>query len=417
MTRRTIAPHFFVYGMAFLAAMGGGLPAPVLPRLLQEITGTGVAQTSVSYGLLISIYAIAMLLTSKLLGGLSDTYGRRPVLLIALVGTAVDYVIAATAQSIEILLLARFVAGCCGATLVVCNASIMDLTPPEHRSVRIGMIKGMLAAGFTMGPIVGGILGVYDTRAPFWAAAAIAGLGVLYGWQAFPETLKKEDRRPFAWRAAWPFSIPKLSGASLPLGVVLTMLLFEFGTSVSAPVGVLYMQLRLGWTPEQIGVFMSIGGFLAIGGQAGLTRLLVPRLGEKRATILGLSVFAITLVMYGMTETSWQIYAVLVLSQFGFIGIPALISLVSRYATNAEQGELMGMLTVIGISAQILAPLLGAWLFAEFSVREGAIFLPGLPYFAGAFILACALVGAAMSRLFAVPVAPPIPSAQVQATR
>jgi DHA1 family tetracycline resistance protein-like MFS transporter len=415
-TRRTIAPHIFVYGMAFLAAMGGGLPAPVLPRLLQEITGTGVAQTSVSYGLLISIYAIAMLLTSKLLGRLSDAFGRRPVLLIALVGTAIDYVIAATAQSIEILLLARFIAGCCGATLVVCNAAIMDLTPPEQRSVRIGMIKGALAAGFTMGPIVGGILGAYDTRAPFWAAAIIAGLGVLYGWQAFPETLKLENRRPFLWSAAWPFSIPKLSGTSLPLGVVITMLLFEFGTSVTQPVGVLYMQLRFGWTPEQIGVFMSIGGLLAIGGQAGLTRLLVPRLGEKRATVLGLGIFAITLVLYGLTETSWQIYTVLLISQFGFIGIPAIISLVSRYASNAEQGELMGLITVVAISAQILAPLLGAWLFAEYSMRDGAIFLPGLPYFAGAFILACSLVAAAMSKLLAVPAAP-IPSAQVQATQ
>lgn len=407
MRRRSLPPHIFIYITAFLETMGGGLGRPVLPRLLEEITGRDVSQVAISYGVLSVAFAIALMLTSKLQGRLSDAFGRRPVILLALVGSAIDYIAAATAHSLWVLLATRIVAGFFGATLVVCNAYLIDLTPPEQRSVRFGMMKGVLAAGMTLGPVIGGVLGAHSTRAPFWAAAMVIGVSGLYGLLFLPETLKKEDRRPFSWMGAMPFYVPKLSGVSIPLGIVFTMLLFELGPSVAQPITPLYTQLRFGWTPANLGLFFGIGGVLSVAGQAGLTRLLVPRLGERRAAAIGLSIFALTLALYGLAQASWQLYVVLVIAQFGFIGIPALLSLVTRYGSSGAQGELFGLLVAVATGAEIVGSLTGAFLFTELSMRDGKIFLPALPYFVGAALLAGSLVCARLSGLFTRPAETP----------
>ena len=399
MNRRSIPPHIFIYITAFLETVGGGLGRPVLPRLLQEITGKDVSQVGVSFGLLISAFAVALMVTSKLQGRLSDAFGRRPVILLALVGSAIDFVAAATAHSFWVLLVTRIVAGFFGATLVVCNAYIIDVTPPELRSVRFGMLKGVLAAGMTLGPVIGGVLGVHNIRTPFWVAAVVTGLSGLYGMLMLPETLKKEDRRPFSWKGALPFYVPKLSGVSIPFGVIGTLLLFELGSSIPQAITALYTQLRFAWTPETLGVFFAIGGLLGIGGQAGLTRLIVPRIGDRRAVTLGLCVFAITLVLYGIVQSSWQLYVVLFVAQLGFIGIPALMSLITGYASSGAQGELFGLLVAVSTGAEVTGPLLGSWLFTEFAMRQGKIFMPGLPYFAGAAVLIMSLISAHMSGL------------------
>jgi MFS transporter, DHA1 family, tetracycline resistance protein len=403
MMRRSIPPHIFIYITAFLETMAGGLGRPVLPRLLEDITGKDVAQIGVSYGLLFSVYAVALLATSKLLGRLSDAYGRRPIILLALMGSAIDFVAAATTHSLWVLLVTRAVAGCCGATLVVCNAYIIDVTPADQRSVRFGMLKGVFAAGMTLGPVIGGVLGARSTRAPFWLAAALTGVSGLYGILMLPETLKKEARRPFSWAGAVPFYVPKLSGVSIPFGVVVMILLFELGSSFAQPITALYTQLRFGWTPENLGLFFAIGGVLGIIGQTGLTRLLVPKLGERRAVVFGLSVFAFTLVLYGIAQASWQLYAILFVAEFGYIGIPALMSLTTRYANSGAQGELFGLLVAVSASAEIAGPLLSTWLFSKFSMRGGKMFLPSLPYFVGAALLVMSLGLARMSGLLAAP--------------
>jgi DHA1 family tetracycline resistance protein-like MFS transporter len=406
MMRRGIPPHIFIYITAFLEAMGGGLGRPVLPRLVEEITGKDVAQVGFSYGLLFTVYAVALMATSKLQGRLSDAFGRRPVILLALVGSAIDFVAAALTHSFWVLLATRVVAGFFGATLVVCNAYITDVTPPEQRSVRFGMFKGVLAAGMALGPVIGGVLGAHSTRTPFWAAAIVTALSALYGILLLPETLKKEERRPFSWKGALPFYVPKLSGIAIPFGVIGTLLLFELGSTLAEPITALYTQLRFGWTPESLGVFFGIGGVLSIAGQAGLTRLLVPKLGDRRAVWAGMSVFALTLVLYGFARVSWQMYAVMIIAQFGFIGIPALMSLITGYASSGEQGELFGLLVAVATSADIIGSLLGPWLFTEFSMRNGTVFLPGLPYFLGAALLIASLVCARTSGLLTSPAQP-----------
>lgn len=400
MMRRSIPPHIFIYITAFLETIGAGLGRPVLPRLLQEITGKNVSQVGVSLGLLISAYAVALMATSKLQGRLSDAFGRRPILLLALVGSAIDFVAAATTHSFWVLFATRVVAGFFGATLVVCNAYIIDVTPQNQRSVRFGMLKGILAGGSTLGPVIGGVLGVYNMRTPFWVAAIVTGLSGVYGFFFLPETLSKENRRPFSWKGALPFYVPKLSGLSIPLGVVLTMLLFELGGSMSGAVTALYTQLRFGWTTENLGLFFGVGGVLSITAQMILPRLIVPKLGDRRTAAIGLSIFSLTLMLYGLVQASWQLYVVLVIAQFGFIGIPALMSLTSNYASGAAQGELFGLLVAVATGAEVVAPLIGSWMFTEFSVRNGKIFLPALPYYAGSAILAASVIGAYMSGLF-----------------
>jgi DHA1 family tetracycline resistance protein-like MFS transporter len=262
------------------------------------------------------------------------------------------------------------------------------------------MLKGILAGGSTLGPVIGGVLGVHSIRTPFWVAAIVTGISGLYGLFFLPETLKKEDRRPFSWKGAMPFYVPKLSGLSIPLGVVITMLLFELGGSLSGPVTALYTQLRFGWTTENLGLYFGVGGVVSIAAQMLLPRLIVPKLGDRRTAAFGLSVFSITLMLYGLVQASWQMYVVLVIAQFGFIGIPALMSLTSNYATGAAQGELFGLIVAVATGAEVVAPLIGSWLFTEFSVRDGKVFLPGLPYFVAAAILAASVIGAYMSGLF-----------------
>jgi DHA1 family tetracycline resistance protein-like MFS transporter len=287
--------------------------------------------------------------------------------------------------------------------LVVCNAYIIDVTSADRRSVRFGTLKGVLAAGMTLGPVIGGVLGTHSTRAPFWMAALLTGLSGLYGALVLPETLRKEHRRPFSWVGALPFYVPKLSGVSISFGVIVTLFLFELGTSLALPITVLYTRYRFGWTPENLGLFLGIGGVLAIGAQAGLTRLLVPRLGDGRAVSLGLSVFALTLMLYGIAQSTWQLYVVLFIAQFGFIGVPALMSLISRYAKGGAQGELFGLLAAVATSAQVAGPLLGTWLFTNFSMRHGKSFLPALPYFVGAVVVVVALGSARLSGLLTRP--------------
>lgn len=399
MMRRSIPPHIFIYVTAFLDTMGAGLGMPVAPRLLEEITGKSVDQVGVSFGLLISMYAIAVMLTSKLQGRLSDAFGRRPIILLSLIGSSIDCVAAAMTHSFWVLLATRVVAGIFGAVLVVCSVYIIDVTPEDQRSVRFGMFKGVLAAGMTLGPIIGGVLGVHSTRTPFWAAAIVMGVSGLYGILVLPETLKKEDRRPFSWAGALPFYTPKLTGVAIPFGVVVGIFLFEMGTSLAQPITALYAQLRFAWTPANLGVFFGISGVLSIAGQAGLTRLIVPRLGDRRAVWFGLSVFAINLVLYGLVQAPWQMYVLLVIAQFGFVGIPPLISLTSRYASSGAQGELFGLIVGVATVAQVGGPFLGSWLFTEFSMRNGKIFLPGLPYFVGAAVLVASLICGQLSGL------------------
>lgn len=403
MNRRHIPPHIFIYITAFLETMAGGMGKPVLPRLLQEITGKDVSHVGVLYGSLFSMYAIALLLTSKLQGRLSDAFGRRPILLLALLGSAIDFIAAAMTHSYWVLLITRVIAGSLGATLVVCNAYIIDVTPPGQRSVRFGMFKGVLAAGMTLGPVIGGVLGVHSTRTPFWAAAILMGVSGLYGILVLPETLKKESRRPFSWLGAVPFYVPKLSGVSIPFGVVTALFLFEIGSGFALPITALYTQLRFGWSPANLGLFFAMGGVLGVIGQAGLTRLLVPKLGDRRAATFGLLVFAFTLVLYGLAQASWQMYAILFIAEFGFIGIPALMSIISRYASSGAQGELFGLLVAVSASAEIIGPLLSTWVFTEFSVRNGRLFLPSLPYFVGAALLVMSVTLAGTSGLLARP--------------
>lgn len=419
MNRRSIPPHIFIYITAFLEAMAGGLGRPVLPRLLEDIIGKDVAQIGVSYGLLFSVYAIALLLTSKLQGRLSDAYGRRPIILLALVGSGIDFVAAAVTHSFWVLLVTRMVAGTFGATLVVCNAYIIDVTPADQRAVRFGTLKGVLAAGMTLGPVIGGVLGTYSMRTPFWVAAIVTGVSGVYGIFVLPETLKKEDRRPFSWLGAVPFYVPKLSGVSIPFGVVAACFLFEIGSSFAQPITALYTQLRFGWTPASLGAFFALGGVLGVVGQAGLTRLLVPKLGDRRAVTFGLSVFALTLVLYGLAQASWQMYAILFIAEFGYIGIPALMSLISRYAKSGGQGELFGLLVALSASAEIAGPLLSTWVFTKFSMRGGKIFLPNLPYFIGAALLLMTLAFARMSGMLTRPAEAPseaVPEASASAT-
>ncbi len=403
MMRRSIPPHVFIYLTVFLETMAGGLGKPVMPRLVEDITGKDVSQLGVSYGLLFSVYAVAILLTSKLQGRLSDAYGRRPIILLALMGSAIDFIAAAATHSFYVLLVTRAIAGILGATLVVCNAYIIDVTPVEQRSVRFGMLKGVIAAGVTLGPVIGGVLGAYSIRAPFWAAAIVTAVSGLYGLLVLPETLPKENRRPFSWVGALPFYVPKLSGLTIPFSLVATVFLFEIGSAFALPITALYTQLRFGWTPGNLGLFLAIGGVLGILGQAGLTRLLVPKLGDRRAVVFGLSMFALTLVLYGLAQVSWQMYAILFVAEFGYIGIPALMSLISRCAKQGAQGELFGLLVALSAGAEIMGPLLSTWLFGEFSSRGGKLFLPGLVYFVGAGLLLASLVFARMAGLLTRP--------------
>ena len=386
----------FVFITLALDVLGIGLIIPVAPRLVAQVMGLGEGQAegaARASAALIATYALMQLIFSPILGALSDRYGRRPVILISLFGSAIDYVAMAFAPSLLWLFVTRAINGVSGANITACTAYIADVTPPEKRAAGFGLIGAAFGLGFVFGPLLGGWLGHYDLRYPFFAAAALTGANWLYGLLVLPESLPPELRsRQFTLKRANPATaIFGLFRRPVIKFFAATQFLVNMAQYSLQTTWVLFTGAKFGWGTMEVGWSLALVGLTAAAVQGGLARKLIPRLGEGRSLILGLGIASLAYAGYGLASQGWMIYCIIAVASIGAIAGPAGTALISMATPPTEQGAVQGAFTSTQAIAQILGSLMGGELLKFFTSDAAPVRLPGAPLLASSLLCLGAL--------------------------
>ncbi len=395
MTRPRLALAF-ILATVTLDAIGIGLVFPVMPDLITEVTGDALADAALWGGLLSASFAVMQVLFGPVIGALSDRFGRKPVLLVSLAVMAVDYVVLAVAGSLALLFAARIVAGIAAATVSTATAFIADITPPEERGRRFGLIGACFGLGFVFGPVIGGLLAGLDTRAPFVAAAVLATANLILGLIVLPETLPPERRRPFRLGRANPFGALVAMAARPGLGPTLAaFLLLAVAMGVYPAIWPWFGRARFGWDAGMIGLSLAVYGISFAAGQALLVGPVIRRLGEHRAALFGMTVNLVTLTAMGLVTNPMLGLALIPFTALGGVTTPALQAIFSRAAPDTAQGEVQGVLSSLTAVATIVSPLLMTSVFSAATAPGAAVGAPGAPFLVSAgLMLVCILLHA-----------------------
>lgn len=394
--RAARAGVLFVLVVLFLDILGLGIVIPVLPELVDSFVPGDASAAAPWYAALASVYAVMQVLFAPLVGALSDRFGRRTVILASLSAFGGSYLILALAPSLTWLFIGRVLAGITGATITAANAYIADVSTPETRARNFGFVGVAFGLGFIFGPAIGGLLGGFGLRVPFYAAAVSALAGALYGLLVLPESLPPEKRRPFAWRSAIPLrALGVLGNYPLVAGLAVSFLFFYLAQRGLETVFVLYTAYRYAWGPTENGLALALVGVMAALVQGGLVRPTVARLGERRTIVVGLSVSLLGFVGYGLASQGWMLLTVLAVASLGAVAGPAIQGLVAGTVPGREQGAVQGALTSLQSLASVVAPLAAGGVFSAFSGEGAPLELPGAPFFLGAVLLLVGLLWAA----------------------
>ena len=352
----------FLYLTVILDVLAFGIVVPVLPSLVVTFLHGDTVRASSMWGLFGSAYAAAQFLCSPILGSLSDRFGRRPVILLALIGLGVDYLVMAAAPTLGWLWFGRITSGICGATYTTAGAYIADVTPVEKRASAFGMIGAAWGLGFVLGPALGGALGAHDPRLPFWVAGALTAANAVYGYFALPESLPLDRREPFAWKRANPLGSLRLlrSNATL-VGLAAVQICYQLAHQVLPAVYVLYVGHRYGWTASRTGITLAIVGITSSVVQGAIIRPVVRTFGERNSAIIGLSCAALSSVFYGIAASPlWFMLGIPFGSLAGLYN-PSAQALMSARVSPEAQGQLQGALgSLSGIAGMVGPTLFGA---------------------------------------------------------
>lgn len=386
MNRRTPGLGF-IFLTLLLDVLGFGLIIPVGPRLVEQLSGGSEADAAPIVGFLAATYAAMQFLFAPILGALSDRFGRRPVLLVSMFGSGVDYIAMALVPTIPWLFVTRVFNGISGASITAASAYIADVTAPEKRAAGFGMIGAAFGLGFVLGPLLGGLLGSYDIRYPFYAAGVISLLNWLYGYLILPESLPPQKRRAaagFRWDPLAGLSALRKNRFVLRIAAALFLAnLAQFGLHAT---WVLYTQFRYDWDEKAVGFSLCAVGLGAAIVQGGLARRIIPMLGERRSVLIGWAIGTLAYLGYGLASEGWMIYVVVGFASLGGIAMPACQSLITKTVRHDEQGQVQGALTSVNSLANIFGPLIGSQVFA-WSIGSGmAEPIPGAVFFSCAAI-------------------------------
>lgn len=382
----------FILVTALLDVMSMGIVIPVLPRLIETLSGSDAA-AGLWNGLFVALWAGMQFVCSPVIGSLSDRFGRRPVILLSVAGLALDYVLMALAPSLWWLALGRLLAGVTSSSFTSAFAYMADITPPDRRARGYGLIGAAFSAGFVAGPLIGGVLGEMSLRAPFWAAAALSALAFVYGFAVLPESLAADKRMAFSWRRANPFGALKLlrSHPELSSLAVVNFLLY-FAHHLFSAVFVLYAGDRYGWGAWQVGTLLALVGLLDMGVQGVMVGPVAKRLGDRTTMVIGLSFGALGVAAMGLAPTGWLFVAAMLPNALWGLAMPTIQSLMTQRVSESEQGQLQGANNSVGSIAGIVSPLLFG---AVYSLSVGPA--PRLPFIGSAFLMAAlVLAGAAL---------------------
>lgn len=401
----------FIFVTVLINMIGFGVIMPVMPALIMDVTGEDLAHAAQWGGILTFFYALMQFVMMPIIGGLSDRFGRRPVLLVSLFAYSIDFLIMAIAPTIALIAVARLFAGAFAATFSTANAYIADISPPEKRAANFGIVGAAFGLGFIIGPAIGGVLGSeFGPRAPFFFVAAIGILNFVFGFFVLPETLSVENRRPFEWRRANAFgNLRQFSRypAMLPIAGVLFIAQIAHWSYPS--VWAYYATEKFSWSAIEIAASLSFVGLMAAIVQGGLTRVVVPQFGERMTALAAMSITLTTYLAFAFAETVWLVYALIAISSLGGLAQPALQGIMSRTMPPNAQGELQGAVAAVMSIAMVLGPWTMTQIFAAFadpgtpvSIFGAIIIENGAPfYFPGApFVVAACLEAVALALLF-----------------
>ncbi|SDX46106.1 TCR/Tet family MFS transporter [Hymenobacter psychrophilus] len=388
----------FIFITLLLDVTGIGIIIPVIPKLIQHLTGGSVSEAAQVGGWLVFAYAAMQFLFSPVLGNLSDQFGRRPVLLFSLLGFGVDYLFLAFAPTLAWLFVGRAIAGITGASVTTASAYIADVSTPEKRAQNFGLIGAAFGLGFILGPLLGGVLGEYSHQLPFLAAAGLTLLNVVYGYFVLPESLPVERRRAFAWKRANPIgSLRMLGRYPVILGLVASLLFLYVAAHATQSTWTYYVMEKFAWSEKWVGYSLAAIGLLVAIVQGGLIRRINPVLGPKRSVYLGLLLYALGFVLFAFASKGWMMFAFLVPYCLGGIAGPALQGIISGQVPANEQGELQGALTSLMSLTSIVGPVLMTSLFSYFTRPSAPVYFPGAPFILAAVLTLISVTLAARS--------------------
>ena len=380
-------PFLFILATLMIDAIGVGIVFPIMPDLMDRVGAGSTAEGALWGGVMMSAYAAAMFLFGPVVGSLSDAFGRRPVLIAALVTLTLDYVIMAMAETYWILLVGRIIAGMAGATYITATAYISDIAKPEERGAAFGMIGAAFGIGFVFGPALGGLASGWHITAPFWIAAAFSGLNVIFGIFVLPESLKPENRRPFGRRDLNPFgSILRafaIPGLAIPL---ICIFVFEVANMVYPTLWAFWGREVFGWDGFTIGLTLSVYGILIAVVQAGILPQLTKRYGDYKTLMIATAAAVIGLLGFGFSTAAWAVALVLPIATLADMAPPLMTAFAANRVGEDRQGLVQGVIASLASVAAVLAPLALTGVFERFVSGEG-LYFPGAPFLIAALLV------------------------------
>lgn len=387
MSEKRPAGLTFIFITMLIDVIGFGIIIPVLPKLIAELIEGDISEASQWGGLLMFSYAVMQFVFAPIIGALSDQYGRRPVLLASLFAFGLDFVLQGLAPTIGWLFAGRIIAGITGASFSTAGAYIADISEPEKRAQNFGLIGAAFGMGFIIGPVIGGFLGQYGARVPFFAAAGLAMLNFLYGFFILPESLKKENRRAFDWRRANPLgALTNLRRYPVVLSLAAALICLYIAGHANQSTWAYITMEKFKWDERMVGFSLGWVGLTVGIVQGILTRIIIPKLGQLRSVYVGFGLYALGFALFAFASQSWMMFAFMVPFALGGIAGPALQGIISNQVPPNEQGELQGTLTSLVSLTSIVGPLLMTYLFYYFTHDQAPIHFPGSPFLMGAVL-------------------------------
>ena len=372
----------FIFVTLLIDVTGLGIIIPVLPTLIKELIHGTLSDAAEYGGWLTLAYALTQFIFAPVLGNLSDQYGRRPVLLFSLLGFGIDYLFLAFAPSMWWLFVGRIIAGITGASFTTAAAYIADISTPEKRAQNFGIIGAAFGLGFILGPVIGGLLGQFGSRIPFFAAAGFSFINLIYGYFVLPESLSKENRRTFDIKRANPMgSLLQLKKYPAISGLLFTLILMYIANNAIQSTWSYYGMEKFKWNEAWVGYSLGFVGLMIGLVQGGLIRWAIPKFGPEKILYGGLLLSSLGLILFAFATQGWMMFAFIVPYALGGVAGPALQSIISGFTPANEQGELQGALASLMSATTIFAPPVMTNLFAYFTNGKAGIYFPGAPFF------------------------------------
>lgn len=392
MQKNKKASMIFIFITILVDVIGLGIIIPVIPQLLENLAGTNLSQASVWGGLLMFSYAIMQFISAPFIGELSDHFGRRKVLLVALFVLGIDYIFHAVAPTLGWLFIGRILAGLGGGSYSVANAYASDISTPENKAQNFGLIGAAFGLGFILGPVIGGVFSTYGIRVPFYIAAGLTFINLLYGYFVLPESLPKEKRRALEFRKANPIGALKFFRQDKTLAQFAStyFLIFLSNYAVQSTWSY-YTMYRFDWNPTIVGYSLGVVGIMVAFVQGGLIRYTSKKFGNPKSVMIGYTFSFLGLILFAFTSQSWMMFAFIVPYCLGGLAGPSLLGMMSNITSETEQGKLQGGLSCIQSLTSIIGPLIMTNIFSFFTTQK-EVYFPGASFLAGAVLVLAAAI-------------------------